>query len=307
MNMRKLLIAVVCSGVAGSIALGVRNQLTESAPIEHEVVSPGSVQAPATPATPSAVDPNTPVSNVGPVPTGLVTPPVGGGQDGAASPGVENPRAVTPEKAEAPKADVAGGTAAAQEDGAAVLRRAAAAYRTVKAMSADFRQEQENPILRRRITSRGTFFQQQPDKFLMRFSEPAGDVVVGDGRYFWIYYPSHDAKQVIRLPASVGQGVDLQAQFIGDPTKRFDYTLLGKEQVGGRQASVLMLVPKEAAGYRSLKVWIDDKDSLIRRFVLTNDNGVVQNFELANLQTNPRLDPAIFRFTPPAGATIVER
>lgn len=302
--MRKLLAGVVCAGIAASIALGVRNQLTETAPVEREAITTGGatpVTAPP-PTAAGAVSPDAPVSaeapgaKVEPEPAAADVPPPVRTVDGAASPSVERPE---PTAGQAP--------AVAQEDGAAILRRAAAAYRKIQAMRADFVQLQENPLLRRTITSRGTFFQQQPDKFLMRFSEPAGDVVVGDGRYFWVYYPSHDAKQVIRLPASVGQGVDLQSQFIGDPTTRFRHTLHGKEEVDGRRASVLTLVPLEPAGYRSLKVWIDDQDSLIRRFILTNDNGVVQNFSLSNLEVNPKLDASLFRFTPPAGATIIDR
>jgi len=298
MNMRKLLAGVVCAGVAASIALGVRNQLTEKATVEHEVAAPAEpVRAAdagdhANGVPVESLPPDTPVNSraVGPAAPAATPDAPAAAVSMAREPAAEHEASVP-----------------AQEDGNAILQRAAAAYRNVRSMRADFTQVQQNPLLRREITSRGTFFQQQPDKFLMRFSEPAGDVVVGDGQYFWVYYPSHDAKQVIRLPASVGQGVDLQSQFIGDPTKRFRHTLHGKEEVGGRRASVLTLVPTEPAGYRSLKVWIDDEDSLIRRFVLTNDNGVVQNFSLSNLQVNPKLDPAIFRFTPPAGATIIER
>ena len=302
-NMRNLLAGVVCAGIAASIALGVRNKLTETAPVEREATAPaGPTTVPGPSTATGGVSPDAPVSvevpgsKVEPAPPPADVPPPVRTADGAASPAVERPEPTAGEAA-----------AVAQADGAAILRRAAAAYRKIHAMRADFTQLQENPLLRRTITSRGTFFQQQPDKFLMRFSEPAGDVVVGDGRYFWVYYPSHDAKQVIRLPASVGQGVDLQSQFIGDPATRFRHTLHGKEDVDGRRASVLTLVPVEPAGYRSLKVWIDDQDSLIRRFVLTNDNGVIQNFSLTNLEVNPNLDPTLFRFTPPAGATIIER
>lgn len=294
MKMRNLLAVVVCAGIAGSIALGVRNQLTEAARAEAEAGAP--VSGPPTPEP--AVEAG--VRNPGAVVASEETASSVNPGAAATETALGADRSVRQTRAPEPAEPV-------QEDAAAILRRAAAAYRKVQSMRADFTQVQENPLLRKQITSRGTFFQQQPDKFLMRFSEPAGDVVVGDGRYFWIYYPSHDARQVIRLPAAVGQGVDLQAQFVGDPTKRFRYTLHGKEEVGGRRASVLTLVPIEPAGYRSLKVWIDDEDSLIRRFVLTNDNGVVQNFNLTGLQVNPKLDPAIFRFTPPAGATIIER
>src|SRR5690606_20343402 len=123
-------------------------------------------------------------------------------------------------------------------------------------------------------TGRGTLYQRRPDRILLRFSEPAGDVIVGDGRHFWIYYPSVDAKQVIRAPAGEAGagGVDLQAQFAGDPVTRFTATLEGKESVGGQAAHVLTLVPRQRMGYRKLKVWVDERDHLVRRFEITEEN-----------------------------------
>jgi outer membrane lipoprotein carrier protein len=198
----------------------------------------------------------------------------------------------------------------AQRVGAdAILERAAAAYADVHSMQADFAMTMTNPLLRRTTNSRGTLYQRRPDRIALRFSEPAGDVIVGDGRYFWIYYPSVDEKQVIRMPASQGAsgGVDLQAQFVGDPTERFAATLHGRERVGEREAYVLTLEPRGPAAYRTLKVWLDTRDYLARRFELTEESGTVRRFDLSSLRTNPTLSDATFRFTPPADAQIVER
>jgi outer membrane lipoprotein carrier protein len=192
--------------------------------------------------------------------------------------------------------------------GADVLRRASAAYANVKSLRADFTQKRENPILGSTNVSRGTLYQKRPDRFLMKFSDPAGDVIVSDGRYFWLYYPSADARQVLRAPASsnAAGGVDLQAQFLGDPLRRFTHTYHGSETVSGRKTHVITMVPKENVGYRSLKVWVDAQDALVRRFVLTESNGVVQEITLSNLAVNPTLSNSLFEFTPPATAKIIE-
>lgn len=199
--------------------------------------------------------------------------------------------------------------AAAQDEGARILREASAAYEQVRSLQADFTMRHENPILRRTTTSRGTLYQRQPDRILLRFSDPAGDVIVGDGTYFWVYYPSIDTEQVMRAPASQAGtgGVDLQAQFVGDPVERFRYTLEGQESVAGRPADVLVLTPKSEVGYAQLKVWIDRDDSLVRRFEIVEHNGATRRFDLADLQINPTLEDDLFRFTPPAGARVVER
>ena len=204
----------------------------------------------------------------------------------------------------------AGSETPAAQDAEAILRRTSEAYEGIRSLQADFTMVVENRLLRSRTTSRGTLYQRRPDRILLDFAEPDGDVIVSDGSHFWIYYPSVDARQVIRAPASQAGagGVDLQAQFIGDPVARFDYTVHGREAVDGRDAWVVTLVPKQSgAGYEQLKVWIDTQDSLVRRFELTEGNGTVRHFELRGIERNPTLGDDLFRFTPPADARIVDR
>lgn len=214
------------------------------------------------------------------------------------------PRAVT-----SPGTSVDRPSAAVADSAGRILQRAAAKYSTVKSLQADFTMSYENPLLRSRTTGRGALYQQRPDRLLLRFSEPAGDVIMSDGRYFWVYYPSVDAQQVIRSPASAGgnTGVDLQAQFLGNPTERFSYALDGQESVAGRNAWVFTLTPRERMGYRRLRVWLDQRDLLARRFEITEDNGSVRRFDLRNLRVDPVLNETLFRFTPPQGARVITR
>jgi outer membrane lipoprotein-sorting protein len=190
-----------------------------------------------------------------------------------------------------------------------LLRRTASVYGNIRAMQAQFAMLTENPLLGSRVESRGTLFQRRPDRILLRFTQPAGDIVLADGRYFWIYYPSVDPNQVIRSPATEGAagGVDLQAQFVGDPVTRFRHTARGREAVNGRDAAVVSLVPHEDLGYRQLDVWIDTQDHLVRKFRITEHNGITRLIELSDVELNPALTDDLFRFVPPAGVRVVER
>jgi outer membrane lipoprotein carrier protein len=191
----------------------------------------------------------------------------------------------------------------------AILERASARYQGLSALQADFTMTYENPLLRSRSTGEGVLYQKRPDRLLLRFSEPAGDVILSDGRYFWVYYPSIDAAQVLRSEASAGStsGVDLQAQFLGDPARRFAATLDGEETVAGRRAWQLTLKPRERLGYQQLRVWLDQRDYLARRFEITEDNGSTRRFELRNLRLDPTFADNLFRFDVPAGARVVTR
>ncbi len=177
-------------------------------------------------------------------------------------------------------------------------------------MKASFAMTVDNPLLRNTTNSRGTLYQRSPDRIKLEFSDPAGDVIVGDGTYFWIYYPSADPNQVIRTTAAQAGAtgsVDLRAQFVGDPVERFDFTLHGTEAVDGRPASVLTLVPRQDMGYQQLKVWIDAQDSHARKFEIVEHSGLMRRVHLTDLEMNPALADSVFRFTPPPGARIIER
>lgn len=247
--------------------------------------------------TPPATFADTPAAQ--PAAPADVEPAAGGG---ATSPGPAPGESAAPGGA-TPAAPVQGDSATR------ILEQASAKYRAIRSLQADFSMVYENPLLRSRTEGAGTLYQKRPDRLLLRFSEPAGDVVLSDGEYFWIFYPSVDPGQVVRSPASEGgaSGVDLQAQFLGDPTRRFSYQLNGEETVAGRRAWLLTLTPRERTGYRKLRVWIDQADDLARRFEITEDNGSLRRFELRNLRVNPTLGDAIFRFDPPAGVRVITR
>jgi len=195
-----------------------------------------------------------------------------------------------------------------QDRAAQILSQAEAAANGVRSLQADFTQTLTVPLLDQTQRSAGKLYQRKPDRFLMRFSDPEGDVIVADGRHFWLYYPSADRTQVIRTSiAQGGEAVDLQAQFLSNPNQRFVSTLAGEESVGGRPAYVLTLVPRGASPYRILKVWVDKQDHLVRRFEITEENESVRRVELRNLRTNHALDNSLFTFTPPAGAQVFDQ
>jgi outer membrane lipoprotein carrier protein len=219
-------------------------------------------------------------------------------QPGAA-PGQPAPgQATTPAPAAARSSDRA----------AEILTRVEQAANGIRSLEADFTQTLNVPLLGSNQRSAGKLYQRKPDRFLMRFSDPDGDVIVADGRYFWLYYPSSDRTQVIRTSiAEGGQSVDLQQQFLSNPNQRFVATLAADESVAGRSSYVLTLVPRGASAYKILKIWVDKEDYLVRRFEMTEENESVRRVELRNVRTNHALANSLFTFTPPAGAQIIQQ
>lgn len=238
-----------------------------------------------------------------------------GAPDPAAPPRAVDPKVAVPVRAptagpRAPEAAPADTAAAAvpgeQEEALRLLRGSAARYGAMRALRASFTMETRNPLLRETVRSRGMLYQRRPDRLLMRFEEPSGDVIVSDGRWIWVWYPSVDSAQVLRTPAAAGAGgVDLLSQFVGDPTERFTWTARPTESIGDRANSVIALDPRGSEAYRQLVVWIDVRDLLVRRFEITEHSGVVRRVDLRDVVVDPDLPDSLFRFDPPAGARIV--
>ncbi|MBW3628191.1 MAG: outer membrane lipoprotein carrier protein LolA [Gemmatimonadetes bacterium] len=197
---------------------------------------------------------------------------------------------------------------AAQASAAAILRRAEAANTAMRSFQADFVQDLSVPLLGSSQRSRGRMYARQPGRFSMRFTAPAGDLVVADGRNLWLYYPSTDKKQVIKTPmAAGGDQVDFQKQFLSNSAARYNAVLNGTESVGGRPANVLTLTPKGQSPFRKVRIWVDTRDALVRRFEITEENESVRRIELSNLRPNATIPDAIFSFTPPAGTQVFQQ
>lgn len=264
----------------------------------------GVASAPEASAPPRDV-PATPVQ-----PEEAAAPAVDGAEQ-AAAPGAPAP-AASPSAAPAPSAPAAEpaprGDASTQDRAQEILRQAERVANGIRTLEADFVQSLNVPLLGQSQRSAGKMYQKRPDRFLMRFTEPAGDVMVADGRHFWIYYPSTDRTQVIRTSISNGAGqVDLQQQFLSNPAQRYVATIAGEEQVAGHATWVLTLVPRGASPYRLLKVWVDRDDHLVRRFEITEENDSVRRVELRNLKINGAVSDDLFVFTPPAGTQVFDQ
>jgi outer membrane lipoprotein carrier protein len=195
-----------------------------------------------------------------------------------------------------------------QAEALAVLERAAERYRSISAFCADFRQEVQNDLLGQTTRSRGELCQRRPDRFEMRFTDPAGDRVVADGAYLYVYFPSTDPGQAFRTDPGAAEGrFDLHREFLEDAGARYTPTLEGDEAVDGRPARVLALRPTGRSPFLHARIWVDSADSVIRRLEITESEGFVRTLVLSNLVLNPDLPDARFRFEAPAGVRVVTR
>ena len=196
-------------------------------------------------------------------------------------------------------------SAGTAQESVRALEAAAGLYRDVGAVCADFGQTIEVRLARRTIESAGRLCQQRPNLFSMRFTDPDGDMVISDGQFFWVYYPSIDDAQVNRYPVSDAPGrQDFFRELLEDPGVKYDAEEGGIEAVGGRDCRVVTLTPRAGAAYDRARLWLDTESHEIRRIEIHEQNGNVRTVTLHDVDLSPSVDPGTFVFEVPEGARI---
>ncbi len=196
----------------------------------------------------------------------------------------------------------------APDSAEAILARAADAYRAAATLRSEFVQRIEIPALESEKQGRGIVYQKKPNLFLMKFEEPQGDMVVADGVYFWMYYPSAQPDQVVRTAMDqTSEGATLGGQFLTDPAERYVATYVSRETIDGRAAHLISLVPKFDAPYTLVRVWVDARDFLVRQFEIYEENETVRTIALRNVQVGVDLPDELFSFSPQPGVEVFTR
>ncbi len=189
-----------------------------------------------------------------------------------------------------------------------VLARAQRAYDAMTTLRAEFTQTLINPMLGTPERSRGVLFLAPPGRFAMRFTDPAGDRIVADGKWLWIYTPSSVPNQVIRqpIPQAGANTPNLFAQFVDHPLQRYRAQSVGADTVGGEPVDVVRLTPR-ASGmpFTRADLAIAQSDGWPRRLSLVEPSGQHRVLVFERPAVNQGVPPAEVRFTVPKGTRVV--
>ncbi|MDH4132252.1 MAG: outer membrane lipoprotein carrier protein LolA [Gemmatimonadota bacterium] len=199
--------------------------------------------------------------------------------------------------------------AAQDHDPAAIVERAARAYRALSSFHADFKQVIADSMVGT-FESRGRLSQAGAGFLVMRFSDPAGDAIVMDGEHIWVYTPSTTPGQVIRLaiPSDPTFGPNVLAWILTNPAERYRSRYLRSDAVAGRTTDVIGLTPVDASlPFTDAVVWLDRHDFLPRKLEIRERGGQRRTLTFLGVEVNRRASSNLFRFEVPQGVRIVDQ
>lgn len=205
-------------------------------------------------------------------------------------------------------ASAAPAAASAQESADRVLERAVATYAGMRTVRASFEQTIANPLTGSDMVAHGEFQRQAPNLVSIRFSDPAGDRIVSDGRVLWLFLPSTNPGQAFKMPLSAdGIGVLDPTALMREPKSRFDIEDGGSARIGEFATRVLTLTPKTTTEPVSrATLWIDGQ-GFVRQFEVVETSGITRRIRMLSIRPNAAVDRSLFSFTPPAGVRVVDQ
>jgi outer membrane lipoprotein carrier protein len=172
--------------------------------------------------------------------------------------------------------------------------------RTSQSARADFEQKvygREGKLIQE---SKGSFVFLRPGRFRWTYAKPVDQLIVGDGERVWIYDRDLNQVTVRKLSRALGSTPAALLAGASDVEAAFE---LG--DAGPRDGlEWLEATPRERdAGFERIRMGFDATG--VKAMELVDHFGHTTVLQFHNLQRNPKVDPAEFRFEPPPGADVL--
>ena len=173
--------------------------------------------------------------------------------------------------------------------------------RDVKTGHAQFTQTVTSPDGAKKKTSSGSFEFSRPNRFRFAYAKPFEQTIVADGEKVWIY--DRDLNQASSRRIGQALGATPAALLAGGSLDK-DFDLANLPAKDGLEWAEAKPKAKDGA-FQSVRVGFKGKDLAALEIVDSFGQKSLLRFEA--FQPNGTIAPETFRFTPPAGADVIEQ
>ncbi|MCG6935306.1 MAG: outer membrane lipoprotein chaperone LolA [Proteobacteria bacterium] len=168
--------------------------------------------------------------------------------------------------------------------------------------STEFTQELFDADRKLLETSKGILRIQRPDRFNLEYRDPYYQLYVADGQNLYFY--DKDLEQV-----TVTAQKDIldrsPAMLLSNPARLNDLYIVNPQGETDGLAWYALTPRQPGSSFDTIKLAFAGKE--LRIMELQDSFGQTTRLTFQNLRQNPDLDPALFRFTPPAGIDVIQQ
>lgn len=170
----------------------------------------------------------------------------------------------------------------------------------VKSGRAYFSQTVTSPDGAKKRTTKGTFEFLRPGRFRFEYAKPFEQLIVADGQKVWLY--DTDLNQVTVRPMTQALGATPAALLAGGALEK-DFELKPLPEKDGLQWAEAVPRQKDSQ-FQSVKVGFKGRD--LAAVEILDSFGQKSLLSFTRVEPNVALDSQAFKFTPPAGADVLE-
>lgn len=185
------------------------------------------------------------------------------------------------------------------------LERLDSFFKNNKAVLADFQQTLVDEKNRELKQAHGTLILQRPGKFRWDYAAPHRQLIIADGKKFWLY--DADLEQVTVRVMDATLGTTPAVLLSGDRPLQESFVITELGVRGGEEWQGLEwvgLAPKaDDAGFS--RVWLGFDEKELRAMELTDNFGQTTLIKFSNLRREASVDATLFTFVPPPGVDVI--
>lgn len=171
-----------------------------------------------------------------------------------------------------------------------------------RSAQAEFTQEVFDRNGKRVQSASGTLRFVRPGKFRWEYRKPYEQLIVGDGKKFWMYDVDLEQVTVRKLDAALGSSPAALLSGGDEIERGFVLEEIGPE----RGLEWLRATPKNAeSGFAAIRMGFD-AGSELTTMELSDNFGGITVLRFSGMQHNPQLAPSLFRFVPPEGVDVLK-
>jgi outer membrane lipoprotein carrier protein len=172
---------------------------------------------------------------------------------------------------------------------------------STQAATARFEQRVFDRAGRQVERAKGSFAFLRPGRFRWSYESPARSLIVGDGQRLWIHDPDLNQVTVKRIDRAISATPAALLAGRDDITRLFTLRDAGESE---GLAWVEALPREKDTGFESVRLGL--KGGSLAAMELADSLGGRTRLAFSALVASPSLPGELFRFTPPAGADVIE-